>query len=50
MFNSRGMVNKLFNSVMEYSQPFKVMFLNNILMVRKMLMRIKVGCKPVCFR
>ena len=27
--------------------PFKIMFLRNILMVRRMLVRIKVGCKPI---
>lgn len=31
---------------MEYSRPFKVVFLSNVLMVRNMLMRVKVGCQP----
>ena len=33
---------------MEYSRPFKVVFLSNILMVRNLLMRMKVGCQPAC--
>ena len=47
MFKNREMVNKVWWN-MEYSRPFKVVFLSNILMVRNLLMRMKVGCQSAC--